>query len=159
MTDIESATPAGDTVPDHSDPDRRATVAEIAAAKAWAESESEAWIDSPHAEDYSKAAHELALRILIHGRERLDEETVQNLTGDHDETPGELDRYFPEAVAADDGRLIVRMHCRRTCGGFDGGTVLVTVRDLDGGQTGLTLGELVVQALRHEDEDHDGVTS
>lgn len=56
------------TAPDHNDPDRRATAAEMEAARAWAA-------------DFDGGAEEydLALAVLVHARKRLDEQTMANV--------------------------------------------------------------------------------
>lgn len=81
------------------------------------------------------------------------------ILGDEDgDQEGTLDRFFIGIMPADEtaGRPtpIVYMHCDRPCGMDGTSTVLVTARDFDGNQDGVTLAELAHQALNHETEDH-----
>lgn len=76
---------------------------------------------------------------------------VETLVG-VDDVPGVLDRF---EVRATDGLVV--WYCPRGHGDGGVGHVAVIARNLDGDQTGLTLGELVEAALTHEDEEHDGL--
>jgi hypothetical protein len=77
-TETEINEPVADTLPDYSDPNRRATRAEILAARAWVNAFAADWDTT---EDDERAADEEcqhALAILIHARQTLDEETRAN---------------------------------------------------------------------------------
>ncbi len=82
------------------------------------------------------------------------------ILGDEDgDREGILDRFKVGVMPADEavGRPtpIVYIHCGRECGMDGASTVLVTARDFDGNQNGLTVAELAYQALNHESEDHN----
>jgi hypothetical protein len=82
----------------------------------------------------------------------------QRLVGTDDD-PGVLDRYEVRAVIGTDrASALVTYYCGRVHAGTGGkaGHVGVIARDLNGDQTGLTLGELAQSALEHEDEHHGG---
>jgi hypothetical protein len=81
------------------------------------------------------------------------------LVGD-DDNPGPLDRYEIRAYAAVAyGKPMVFWYCPRTHRNADGpGHLGVIARDLDGDQTGLTLGEILAEVLKHECEEHDDPT-
>ncbi len=83
----------------------------------------------------------------------LSTEQRRNLIGD-DDAPGILDEYKILVIEANDGKTpLIVWHCPRQHGAVTG-HMGVIARDLDGDQTGLTLGELVSAALEHEIEDH-----
>lgn len=67
-------------------------------------------------------------------------------------SPGLLDQYKIAGRILND-RPVVTWHCPRRHG-ENTGHVGVIARNLDGDQTGLTLGELVEAALDHEAEAH-----
>lgn len=72
-----------------------------------------------------------------------------------DDTPGLLDQYQIVTTQTGAGRTIVGWLCPRSHADADSpGHLHITARDLDGDQTGLTLGELVQAALDHEAEEH-----
>lgn len=72
-----------------------------------------------------------------------------------DETPGLLDQYKVHAMETQTGKHLVVWLCPRQHAGTEkAGHLNVIARNLDGDQTGLTLGELVEAALDHEAEAH-----
>jgi hypothetical protein len=77
-----------------------------------------------------------------------------------DDDPGVLDRYEVHAIPAVRAgqKPVVTYYCTRVHRGAGGkpGHVGLIVRDVDGDQTGLTLGELAESALDHEAEHHGG---
>lgn len=98
--------------------------------------------------DRATVAVEAAAQLLIEA-ERL------RILGDEDgDQEGTLDRFKIGTMPAGEDRpkAIVFLHCDRACGMDGTSTVLVTARDLDGNQDGLTLAELAHQALRHDEE-------
>lgn len=81
------------------------------------------------------------------------------ILGDEDgDQEGILDRFKVGVMPADENagclNPIVYIHCDRECGMDGTSTVLVTARDFEGNQSGLTVAELAHQALNHEREDH-----
>jgi hypothetical protein len=69
--------PVVDTIPDHSDPNRRATRAEILAARAYVAEQTADWdTTTANAEAAKATEYERALTILIYGRKTIDEETT-----------------------------------------------------------------------------------
>lgn len=83
----------------------------------------------------------------------LTEEQRRNLLGD-DDTPGILDEYkILVFEPKGSGRPLIAWHCPRQHGDVTGHVGLIA-RDLDGDQTGLTLGELVAAVIDHEIESH-----
>jgi hypothetical protein len=83
----------------------------------------------------------------------------QRLVGTDDD-PGVLDRYEVHAIPAVRAgqKPVVTYYCTRVHRGTGGkpGHVGLIARDMDGDQTGLTLGELAESALEHEAEHHGG---
>jgi hypothetical protein len=82
----------------------------------------------------------------------------QRLVGTDDD-PGVLDGYeIRTMTASETGQVLVFYYCARQHAGTNGepGHVGIIARDLDGDQTGLTLGELAQSALEHEAEHHGG---
>lgn len=83
----------------------------------------------------------------------LTAEQRRHLLGD-DDTPGVLDEYKVTVSLSNAGKPLIFWHCPREHGSQGTGHVAVICRDLDGDQTGLTLGELVTAAIDHEIEAH-----
>lgn len=82
-------------------------------------------------------------------------DTLDALVGD-DDTPGPLDRYNLIAqILPATGKPLIMWHCPRDCVGAGDGYVGIIVRDMDGDQSDLTLGEIVEAVLRHERENHE----
>ena len=81
-------------------------------------------------------------------------EVLRQLVGT-DDTPGLLDEYRISAIPPmGDGKPTVLWHCPRDHGDAGKGHVGLIARDMNGDQSGLTLGELVEAALEHEEEAH-----
>jgi len=86
-------------------------------------------------------------------------ERIRIIGAEDDHTPaglGILDRFEVFAQHAPNGALLIWVRCGTTCGAEGNGTLLITARDLEGSQDGLTLAELAHQALRHWQEEHHG---
>lgn len=74
----------------------------------------------------------------------------ERILGTPDEPTGILDRYEIKAYTAPNGQAMHMVYCGRCH------HVQVTVRDLEGDQSGVTLAELAEWAMDHEDEEHGG---
>jgi hypothetical protein len=87
----------------------------------------------------------------------IEAERVRILGDEDGDQEGILDRFKIGTMPASEERpkAIVFLHCDRACGMDGTTTVLVTARDLDGNQDGVTLAELAHQALNHETADHN----
>jgi len=81
----------------------------------------------------------------------LTEEQRRHLIGD-DDTPGLLDEYKVVTYMSGE-KPIIAWFCPRQHGDSTGHAGVIA-RNMDGDQSGLTLGELVTAALDHEIEAH-----
>ena len=83
---------------------------------------------------------------------------VLNVLIGPDDEPGPLDRYEIRAeVIPSTGKPVVMWYCpRRDHGdGNSDGHAGIIARNLDGDQSGLTLGEILGSVLQHERDEHE----